>query len=135
MRLQQSSSTNKIPGGRFASINSHTTLLLKYFTSFHWTPATHSPARLKNKYLLQFFIDKIDTPFEPFAVIFKSKCRGRCVSASLRVFILDARVEGDVDLRVRVIDDAIDAFIEMPCPACSTSSPRASNKSILRAHL
>ena len=31
MRLQQSSSTNKIPGGRFASINSQTTLLLKYF--------------------------------------------------------------------------------------------------------
>ena len=39
MRLQQSSSTSNMPGGRFASINSHTTLLLKYFTSFHSMPS------------------------------------------------------------------------------------------------
>ena len=39
MRLQQSSRTSNMPGGLLASINSHTTLLLKYFTSFHSMPS------------------------------------------------------------------------------------------------
>lgn len=38
MVAQVSSRMHMIPGGRFSSINSHTTLLSKYVIGFHWMP-------------------------------------------------------------------------------------------------